>query len=77
MATVSTFSTVDAGFDRKEDTRVDGFFDLSREVNETLEVVVRPERVELMVSRLLAFGEHIEPEHRIRAILLLVGVTER
>ena len=50
-AAISAFSAVHAGFDGDEETIVDGFLNLSCKVNETVEIVARPERVELMVSR--------------------------
>ena len=73
---VRAFRTVHAGFDREEHAGVDGLLDLSREENESLEVIVRPERVELVVSGLLPFGEHVEPEERIHAVHLLIGIGE-
>ena len=76
-ATVSTLGAVHAGLNRKEDTSLDRLFDLSCEVDEAIEVIVRPERVELMMSRLLRLCEHVEPEHGIRAVLLLVGIAKR
>ena len=75
--TVSTFRAVHAGFNRNEEAIVDRFFDLPRKEDETLEIIVRPERVELMVSRRFCLGEDVEPEQRIHAVFLLVGVTER
>ena len=76
-AAVSAFSAVHTGFDRDEEAIVDGFLDLSCEVNETLEVVVRPERVELMVCRRFCLGVHVEAEQRIDAVFLLKRITER
>ena len=73
-AAVSALGTVHAGFNRDEETIVDGFLDLSGEVNETVKVVARSEGVELVVSGRLRFCEHVEPEQRIYAILLLIGV---
>ena len=71
-AAVSALGAVHAGFDRYEEAIADRFFDLPREEDETLEVVVRPERVELMVSRRFCLGEDIEPEQRIHAVHLLM-----
>ena len=76
-ATIGALGAVHAGFDREEYAGVDCFLDLSSEVNETFKVIVRPERVELVMGGLLALGEDIEPEHRICAVLLLVGIAER
>ena len=75
--TVSTFRAVHAGFNRNEEAIVDRFFDLPCEEDETLKVIVRPERVELMVCRRFGLGEDVEPEQRIHAVRLLIGVAER
>ena len=63
-ATISALGAVHAGFNRNEEAIVDRFFDLPREEDETLEVVVRPERVELMVSRRFCLGEDVEPQRQ-------------
>ena len=76
-AAVSAFSAVHTGFDRDEEAIVDGFLDLSCEVNEAVEIVARSERVELVMSRRLRFRENIEPENRVHAVLLHVGEGER
>ena len=75
--TVSTFRAVHAGFDRNEEAIADRFFDLPRKEDEAFEVIVRPERVELMVSWHLGLGEDVESEQRIHAVHLLIGITER
>ena len=76
-ATVGALSAVHAGFDGKKDPGVDGPFDLPGEVDEAVEVVVRPERVKLMMSGRFGLGEDVEPEERVYAMHLLLCITER
>jgi hypothetical protein len=60
--TESTFAAVHSRLDREKDAGIDGLLDLSGEVDESLEIVVRPERVELMVSWRFRFDNQIKPE---------------
>ena len=38
--TIGAFSAVHTGFNRQEDTGIDGFLDLACEVNEAVEIIV-------------------------------------
>jgi hypothetical protein len=75
--TVSALGTIHARFNRKEDAGIDSFLNLSCKVNETVEIVARPERVELMVSRRFGLGVHVEAEQGIDTVFLLKRITER
>ena len=76
-ATVSALGAIHAGFDGEEDAGVYGLLNLSCKEDETLEVIVRPKCVELVMCGLLAFGEDVEPEHGIHAMHLLICVAKR
>ena len=74
--TVSALGAVHTGFDRQEDTAVDGLLDFPGEEDKAVEVVLVPERVELMMCRRFRLREDIEPEQGIHAVLLPVSVGE-
>ena len=72
-ATVGALGAVHAGFDGEENAGVDGLLDLSCEEDESVEIVLTPVRVELMMCRSFRFREDIEPEHRHPTVELTIG----
>ena len=60
--TVSTFRAVHAGFEREEDAAIDGLLDLPGKEDKTVEIVLIPERIELVACGCFVLGEDVEPE---------------
>ena len=81
--TVSALGAVHAGFDGEENAGVDGLLDLPSEVDEAVKIIVRPERIVLVVCGRFCFGEHVEPEQQhpameflVRTFLLFFGLLQ-
>ena len=62
LAAIGAFSAVHARFNREKDSGVDRFFDLPCEIDETIKVVLIPERIELLMNRSPSLGKDIKPE---------------